>query len=72
MVVANGSHGNGTKLLILGLSRKNVEELQKGRPIFKTAEEIHEDHNLIIMFGETEEDIQQEIGREFGRLPGDL
>lgn len=35
--VAEGSEG---KLLILGLSRKNIEKLMEGMPIFKTAEEL--------------------------------
>lgn len=56
--VAEGSEG---KLLILGLSRKNIEKLMEGMPIFKTAEELRAPISVAILFGEVEENIQQQL-----------
>lgn len=64
MIFARGEHGN-EKLLIIGLSAKNVHRLLLKVPIL-IRREIHgdavpEDWKIMIMAGETEEAIEAEL-----------
>lgn len=53
MIKASANDG---KLIIIGLSRQNVEALQAGRPIDVGLKEMGMgDKRLVIVFGETEE-----------------
>jgi hypothetical protein len=55
------SANNGT-LIIIGLSRKNVEALQAGRPIDVGLSEMGMgDKRLVILFGETEESLMKDL-----------
>lgn len=48
--------------LIFGLSKDNISRLQKGMPIaFNLKEMGLEDRRVVIMFGETEEKIFEEL-----------
>lgn len=66
MIKATGGSKDGTPLLILGLSRLNTEKLLDGQPIH-----VRVDHvdprlpalNVVLMGGETEEDIAAELGQ---------
>ena len=50
------------ELVIFGLSRLNLEKLQEGKPIaFDGAEVGLNGMRVLIMFGETEEDIAREL-----------
>ena len=65
--------GSGGKLLIaLGLSRKNLEKLQEGRPIYIPAEEAVKlglpAAELVIFFEETEAVMREKLV-ELGVLP---
>lgn len=52
------------QLVILGLSRRNVELLQEGKPIaFDGAEVGLGGTRVLIMFGETEDEIARELAQ---------
>lgn len=49
-------------LVILGLSRMNLEKLQEGKPIAFDGDEVGiGGKRIMIMFGETENDIAREL-----------
>lgn len=48
-------------LVILGLSRRNVELLTIGKPIKVDGAELGLNANIVIQFGETEEDMRAEL-----------
>lgn len=51
-------------LVILGLSRLNVEKLQEGKPIVFDGGEVGlTGARVLIMFGETENDIVRELAQ---------
>ena len=51
-------------LIVFGLSRLNLEKLQEGKPIAFDGSEVGLDGNrILIMFGETENDIAHELMR---------
>lgn len=69
MIKASGSTGDGTPLVILGLSRENTVRLLAGQPIQLRVEQIDPrlpPLHVVLMGGETEDDISAEISRVFG------
>lgn len=64
MIIASLKQGDDPAVLV-GLSRKNAEELIKGHPIFKPKEETGLPVTLIIVGGETEESIMAELKEHF-------
>lgn len=63
MIRAGGVTGKGGKILILGLSKANCEELLKGRPISFPLKEygFGENDVVLIMGGETEQAVAAEL-----------
>jgi hypothetical protein len=60
LIIARGSSADHRQLLLLGLSRVNVNKLVSGHPIRlrkATHENIPEDLELLIVFCETEADL---------------
>lgn len=50
------------ELVILGLSRENIKRLQKGQPIAFDGDQVGiSGTRILIMFGETENDIMREL-----------
>jgi hypothetical protein len=64
MIIARAI-GDGTELLLLGISRRNIEELQAGRPIRLTTEThgagIPLGWTIAIIYGETEAAITADL-----------
>jgi hypothetical protein len=64
MIIGRGDSKDG-ELLILGLSRENVKRLQEGKPMSLSraihGDGIPEGWHILIMFGETEQDMQREL-----------
>lgn len=61
MMLAKGS-GNGRETLLIGLSAENVERLAKNQPILKKLDEVgFPGLSLVILFGETEDDIREDL-----------
>lgn len=68
-VIKLGTRRNdGAPLIILGLSENNLEQLRKGRPIPIQFGEIGVpgDGEIVIMWGQTEKAIMQEIQTVLG------
>jgi hypothetical protein len=52
------------ELVIIGLSRKNIEKLQEGLPIYFDGKEVHLDGcKFLITFGETEHAIIEDLNK---------
>lgn len=67
MIIARGEF-EGKEMLLLGLSRGNVDRLTAGQPIRLTRETHGEamgrDEAILILFGETEQDLYDSFVRE--------
>jgi len=65
MIIARSRTGTGKELLILGLSRANIERMTSGKPVHvKEAthgEGIPDGWEIVIMFGETEQEMQKQF-----------
>jgi len=61
MMVAGGQNSTGERVLLLGLTRENIEELIKGRPIRVTNEThgrvVPDGVSVGIVYGETKADL---------------
>lgn len=62
MMIARATSDRGEEILLLGLSRGNLERLTQGQPI-RLSRETHGDGipanwKILILFGETEEDMR--------------
>jgi hypothetical protein len=78
MIKATATSGVGEKLVILGLSEVNVQNLKDGKPLVVEMWELGYTGKLVIMYGETEDKIAEqfraniEIGEEVDeRKPGE-
>lgn len=65
MIKASGKTGDGKPLLILGLSRENLDRLPLDQPIAIRPEQLAElgmpEMTIVILGGETEQDIAEDI-----------
>lgn len=65
MIKASGKTGDGKPLLILGLSRENLDRLPLNQPIAIRPEQLAElgmpEMTIVILGGETEQDIAEDI-----------
>lgn len=63
MIVATATDENdGRRLLILGLNKENVERLMANQPIRRPLDDAgFPNLTLVILYGETYEDIQQDL-----------
>jgi len=68
MLIASGTH-SGRKLLILGLSRGNLDRLQQGQPIDRDLGPQGFPFRLMIHFGETEKAIADQLEAGFHAEP---
>ncbi len=69
MIKASLTRG-GRQVFVLGLSARNIELLRQGKPIPVNLAELGGKGEVLIMYGETEEDIADEL-RKVTPLPGD-
>lgn len=64
MIIASATGENGRRVLVLGVTRENLERLTAGRPIHLRAEShpgIPEDLAIAIVYGETGADIVKQL-----------
>lgn len=61
MIKAGGTTGDGRRLLVIGLSRTNVEKLLANQPIRFAADQLGVACEVLILGGETEDDIEQDL-----------
>ena len=65
MLIAHRADG----LMILGLDAENVRRLKDGQPILKALSQFGGKDDVLIVYGETIEDIRQQLEGAFGPLP---
>jgi len=59
MIKFTGQGRDNRTLLGLGISGKNVEMLKKGNPIFIMGEELELPFDVLLFYGETEQEITE-------------
>lgn len=72
MIKFQAKRKNGITVFGFGLSDGNIERLKQGKPIYFALDELGlESHEVIILYGKTEEAITQEL-RKNGMLPPEI
>lgn len=66
MIKATLNRADGTKLLIIGLSKLNVQKLKEGKPAKISLADVNQTDlsrigEIVIMYGETEKHIMDEL-----------
>jgi hypothetical protein len=61
MILANNVDDNGLPIILIGLSRGNCEKLLEGKPIFKGPDDTMMQLSVIVVGGETEDDIVKSL-----------
>jgi len=61
MIKARGTTGDGRPLMVIGLSRENCERLLDNKPISFDAAELGLKLSVIILGGEDEEEIAEDL-----------
>ena len=70
MVKASMLNGERT-VFVLGLTARNIALLKQGKPIPVHLAELGGQGEVLLMYGETEKDITDELRSIVGKLPGD-
>lgn len=65
MVKALGKTLDGTPMILLGLSAKNIELLKARKPMLVELSELGMEGQIAIFYGETEEAIEAELKAAF-------
>lgn len=59
--------GNG--MMILGIDAENVRRLKDGKPILKALSQFGGKDDILIIYGETLQDVRQQLEKAWGTLP---
>lgn len=65
MLIARASNG----VMILGIDAENVRRLKDGRPIVKALSQFGGTDDILIIYGDTLEDVQRDLEKSLGPLP---
>ena len=65
MLIARTSNG----VMILGIDAENVKRLKAGRPILKSLAQFGGKDDVLIVYGDTLDDVQRELEKAIGPLP---
>lgn len=65
MLIAHAASG----LMILGLDAENVKRLKEGQPILKSLAQFGGTDDILIVYGETLDDVRKQLEKAFGALP---
>ncbi len=66
MLKAKATLGDGSSLIIFGLSDRNLELLREGRPIQFDGQKLGINGQVVILYGRTEADIVKDIQENMG------
>lgn len=61
MIRAVATKVDGSKLLVLGITKENVERLKQGRPIHVEGAPMGVDTSVVIYYGETARDLIKQL-----------
>ena len=64
MLIARASNG----LMILGIDAENVKRLKEGKPILKALGQFGGTDDVLIIYGDTLDDVQRELEKTLGPL----
>jgi len=65
MIIARASNG----VMILGIDAENVKRLKEGKPILKALAQFGGTDDVLIVYGDTLDDVQKQLEKAFGPLP---
>jgi hypothetical protein len=65
MLIARASNG----MMILGVDAENIKRLKQGKPILKALSQFGGVDDVLIIYGETLDDIKRELEEAIGPLP---
>lgn len=65
MLIARATNG----MMILGLDAENVKRLKEGKPILKSLAQFGGKDDILIVYGDTLDDVQRQLEKEFGPMP---
>lgn len=65
MLIAHRADG----LMILGIDAENVRRLKAGQPILKSLSQFGGKDDVLIVYGETTDDIKAQLEKVMGPLP---
>lgn len=63
MIKAAGTGADGKRVVIFGLSEGNVARLREGKPMVVDLVPLGLEGTVLILYGETEEDIARELAQ---------
>lgn len=66
MIKFAATSDEGKKIVGLGISEANVQELKKGRPILVRGEDVEISEDIFIFYGETEESMKETLKQFIG------
>lgn len=73
MIIGRGTTHDGRDVLVIGLSRRNVELLQQDKPIYRDMPPeivVRAGSKISIIFGETEQEIADRLQPELAKISG--
>ena len=65
MLIARASNG----MMILGIDAENVRRLKAGQPILKALAQFGGTDDVLIVYGESIDDIKRQLEKSMGPLP---
>lgn len=65
MLIAKANNG----LMILGIDAENVKRLKEGKPILKTLSQFGGKDDVLIIYGDTLDDVKRQLEKVIGPLP---
>ncbi len=65
MLIARATNG----MMILGIDAENVRRLKAGQPILKALTQFGGTDDVLIVYGETIDDIKRQLEKAMGPLP---
>jgi hypothetical protein len=65
MLIARMSNG----VMVLGIDAENVKRLKEGKPILKSLGQFGGTDDVLIMYGDTLDDVEAELAKQLGPLP---
>lgn len=68
MLIARATNG----VMILGIDAENVRRLKAGQPILKSLAQFGGKDDIVIVYGDTVDDIKRELERALGPLPKEM
>jgi len=63
MIRMTGQTSEGRPFLLLGVDRENINRLTAGKPIICKGESVGIDRDVMVVFGETLQDVTDELAK---------